>query len=85
MIYKNLIKNKKVWSQLNTMVENNKLPHALLFHGPEGCGKEAHAIELAALLIIIKLKLNLLKLNFNTKYQFDYPVEKKQLQKFRYA
>ena len=50
MIYKNLIKNEKVWSQLTTMVQNNKLPHALLFHGPEGCGKEAHAIELAALL-----------------------------------
>ena len=48
MIYKNLIKNEKVWSQLTTMVQNNKLPHALLFHGPEGCGKEAHAIEFAS-------------------------------------
>ena len=32
------------------MVNNNKLPHALLFHGPDGVGKEGHAIELAALL-----------------------------------
>ena len=50
MIYNNLIVNKKMWSELETMVQNQKLPHALLFHGPDGSGKEAHAIELAALL-----------------------------------
>ena len=50
MIYDNLILNEKIWSQLKMMVHNNKLPHALLFHGPDGVGKEAHAIELAALL-----------------------------------
>ena len=32
------------------MVHANQVPHALLFHGPEGSGKEAHAIELASLL-----------------------------------
>ncbi len=50
MIYNNLILNEKIWGQLQAMVCNNKLPHALLFHGTEGIGKEAHAIELAALL-----------------------------------
>ena len=50
MIYDNLIINEKIWSQLNAMVENRKLPHAMLFHGPHGTGKEAHAIELASLL-----------------------------------
>tara|TARA_Y100001968_G_scaffold209477_1_gene192585 strand:- start:7286 stop:8362 length:1077 start_codon:yes stop_codon:yes gene_type:complete len=50
MIYDNLIINEKIWSQLNAMVKNQKLPHAMLFHGPNGTGKEAHAIKLAALL-----------------------------------
>ena len=50
MIYNNLIEHKKIWSQLNEMVKNKKLPHAMLFHGSEGSGKEGHAIELAALL-----------------------------------
>ena len=50
MIYENLILNQKIWNQLNTMIQNNTLPHALIFHGNEGTGKEAHAIEFAALL-----------------------------------
>jgi len=50
MIYNNLIINEKIWPELEAMVRNQKLPHALLFHGPDGSGKEAHAIELAALL-----------------------------------
>jgi DNA polymerase-3 subunit delta' len=31
-------------------VNSGRLPHALLFHGNDGTGKEAHAIELAALI-----------------------------------
>ena len=50
MIYKNLILNSKIWSQLKIMVEKNKLPHAFILHGSEGAGKEAHAIEFAVLL-----------------------------------
>ena len=50
MIYNNLILNQKIWNQLEVMVQNNKLPHALLFHGNDGIGKEAHALELAGLL-----------------------------------
>lgn len=50
MIYQNLIINTKIWEQLEKMYQTKKIPHALLFHGPDGSGKEAHAIELAALL-----------------------------------
>ena len=48
MIYDNIIKNEKIWSELKAMVANKKLPHAMLFHGPDVTGKEAHAIALAA-------------------------------------
>ena len=37
----------EIWKK---MVENNTLPQALLFYGPNGSGKEGHAIKLAALL-----------------------------------
>ena len=50
MIYNNLIENEISWLQIKKMVENNTLPQALLFYGPNGSGKEGHAIELAALL-----------------------------------
>ena len=50
MIYQNLIINKNIWSKLEAMFHANKIPHALLFHGPSGIGKEGHAIELASLL-----------------------------------
>ena len=50
MIYDNIITNEAIWVELKTMIQHQKLPHALLFHGPDGSGKEAHAIELAALL-----------------------------------
>ena len=50
MIYSNLIENKNIWSKIENMFHRNHMPHAFLFHGPEGSGKEAHAIELAALL-----------------------------------
>jgi DNA polymerase-3 subunit delta' len=50
MIYNNLIINEKNWEQLCKMHENNTLPHAFLFHGNEGVGKEAHAIAFAVLL-----------------------------------
>ena len=50
MIYQNLIINKNIWLKLEKMFHSNQIPHALLFHGPEGCGKEAHAIEMASLL-----------------------------------
>ena len=50
MIFSNLIINEKIWPKLEKMFHSNQIPHALLFHGPEGSGKEAHAIELASLI-----------------------------------
>ena len=50
MIYNNLIINKHVYEQLLLFYNKNHLPNAFIFHGNEGVGKEAHAIEFFALL-----------------------------------
>ena len=50
MIYPNLIINSKNWNHINQIWIKKRLPHAFLFHGPKGSGKEGHAMELAALL-----------------------------------
>ena len=50
MINSNLLVNNKNWQRLVRSWNSGKLPHALLFHGSEGVGKEGHALELAALL-----------------------------------
>jgi DNA polymerase III delta prime subunit len=50
MIYDSLLIHNKIWNNLLNSVNSNRLPHALLFHGNDGSGKEAHAIELAALI-----------------------------------
>ena len=38
-------------ARLTQMANNNKLPHALLFTGPEGCGKMAVALAFASYLL----------------------------------
>ena len=50
MIYSNLLNNQKNWQHLCLAWKSGRLPHALLFHGPPGTGKEGHALELAAML-----------------------------------
>ena len=50
MIYSELIINKKNWKHLYSTWESGRIPHALLFYGPQGVGKEGHALELAAML-----------------------------------
>ena len=50
MIYPQLIINNKNWKHLYHAWERGRLPHALLFMGPRGTGKEGHALELAAML-----------------------------------
>ena len=39
-----------VQDKILTGLRQDRLPHAYLFHGPEGCGKEAFAVALAQLL-----------------------------------
>ena len=50
MIYPELIINTKNWQHLYHAWKSERLPHALLFHGPQGTGKEGHALELTAML-----------------------------------
>jgi len=46
-MWKNIIGQQRVKRVLKFALENDKLPSAYLFHGPEGVGKDATAIELA--------------------------------------
>jgi len=46
-----LIGNANVREALDRAVERDRLPHALLFAGPEGVGKRAFAVELARALL----------------------------------
>ena len=48
MIYSNLIINNEVKDKINSFYLNARLPNAFIFHGTEGIGKEAHAIEFFA-------------------------------------
>ena len=50
MIYPELIINSKNWQHLYHAWKSERMPHALLFHGPQGTGKEGHAMELTAML-----------------------------------
>ena len=50
MIFDNLIINHGIWTKIQKTFKNNRIPNAYIFSGIDGIGKEAHAIELAALL-----------------------------------
>ena len=50
MIYKNFKLNSKNWEVLTSLKQKSRIPNALLFHGDEGIGKEAYAIEFASFL-----------------------------------
>lgn len=47
MSFETIIGQPRVKSLLTRMLISRRLPHALLFHGPEGVGKAAMALELA--------------------------------------
>lgn len=50
MSWNDIIAQHRVKKKLHTSIELNRLPHALLFYGPEGVGKDAAAIQLAKVL-----------------------------------
>lgn len=54
MDFNDVIGQEQVKQQLLMMVEENRLPHALLFCGPTGCGKMAMAMAFAAYLLTEK-------------------------------
>jgi DNA polymerase-3 subunit delta' len=45
-----IIGQKRVKQTIERFLSQNRLPHALLFYGPEGVGKDAAAIQLAKIL-----------------------------------
>lgn len=54
MDFENIIGQQRVISILRRALKSKRMPHALLFHGPEGVGKEAVALELAKALFCQK-------------------------------
>lgn len=51
MLFSEVIGQEQIKQQLVRMVEENRVPHALLFCGPEGCGKLPMAIAFATYLL----------------------------------
>ena len=51
MLISEVIGQQDVWSRLMEMVQENRVPHAMLFCGPEGCGKMAVALAFASYLL----------------------------------
>ncbi len=47
MAFENIVGQKRVIKILERAIKSNRLPHALLFHGPDGVGKTALALEMA--------------------------------------
>ena len=51
MLRKEVIGQQDIWSRLMEMVQENRVPHALMFCGPQGCGKLAMALAFACYLL----------------------------------
>ena len=51
MSIKEVIGQQEVWNRLMKMAQENRIPHALMFCGPEGCGKLAMALAFASYLL----------------------------------
>ena len=44
MKFSEVIGQKEVWARLMQMAEEERIPHAIMFCGPKGCGKMAVAL-----------------------------------------
>ncbi|MBD3289513.1 DNA polymerase III subunit delta' [candidate division KSB1 bacterium] len=51
MLFQKTVGQERIKETLTRSLEKRRIPHALLFHGAEGVGKESMALELAAALI----------------------------------
>ena len=51
MKFSEVIGQQEVWARLMQMVEEDRIPHAMLFCGPKGCGKKAVALAFASFLL----------------------------------
>lgn len=51
MKFSEVIGQQQLAARLQKMVNENRLPHALMLSGPEGCGKKALALALASYLL----------------------------------
>ena len=51
MTFDEVIGQKETKERLMQMAEEHRLPHALMFCGPDGCGKMAMALALASYLL----------------------------------
>ena len=51
MLKKEVIGQQDIWNRLMEMVRENRVPHALMFCGPQGCGKLAMALAFASYLL----------------------------------
>lgn len=62
MKFSEVIGQKEVWARLMQMAEEERIPHAIMFCGPKGCGKMAVALAFASYLMGEKWKRMLLLL-----------------------
>lgn len=51
MQFSNVIGQKEAQARLRQLVDEKRIPHAMLFTGPEGCGKMATALAFASYLL----------------------------------
>ena len=51
MFKKEVIGQQEIWDRLMELVQENRVPHALMFCGPQGCGKLAVALAFASYLL----------------------------------
>ncbi len=58
MLRSEVIGQQEVWDRLMEMVQENRVPHALMFCGPQGCGKLALALAFASYLLDDSAMLN---------------------------
>src|SRR5574344_1450729 len=73
MSFDDVIGQKEVQEQFMQLDEENRIPHAMLFCGPEGCGKLAIALAFASYLLKKDLNDNQLKMAEAMLKKYEHP------------